>query len=150
MALTPRKDEVAAVVAILESDEHDDSVSMAKAIVRAVSEALSKRDAIGVAIGLKSDDLRNPFGPFWDSRSALKVKAEAESRGLVAFLAPLYAPDSALSIEAEATNKRCKCGHPKELHGSSITPKAVTTLGCCVYHRHTKAKCPCRGYEMER
>ena len=43
MAVTPRREEVEAVVAVLESDEHEDSVSMAKALIRVVAEQLQRR-----------------------------------------------------------------------------------------------------------
>ena len=148
MAITPRKDEIAAVVAVLESDEHEDSASMAKALVRVVSELLQKRDAFGVAIGLPTDNLRLAHGPYFTVLEAKRVVKEANARGLVAFLAPLLSADSALREEEEAMNKRCTCGHPVQLHGSAIKPKAWTTLGCGVYKRNVK--CPCAGYEMER
>jgi hypothetical protein len=64
--LTPRKDEVAAVVAILESDEHEDSTSMAKQLLKVIAEVLSKRDGYGVGIGLRTDDMRVPHGPFYN------------------------------------------------------------------------------------
>jgi hypothetical protein len=142
--LTPRKDEVAAVVALLEGEEHETAEELAKAILKEVSGLLSKRDSYGVAIGLRTDDLRIPHGPFWTLLDAKRTQREAEARGLVSFIAPLRAATDALREEEIAHSKRCVCGHPKELHGLSITPRAVTSLGCCVYKR--REKCACATY----
>jgi hypothetical protein len=148
MAITPRKEEVQAVVDVLESGEFEDSADMARALVKVIAAELQKRDGYGVAIGLKTDDMRIPHGPYFTILEAKRVVKEAEARGLVAFVAPLLGAGSALREEEEAYGKRCVCGHPKELHGSAIKPKAVTTLGCATYRN--KVKCPCKGYEMER
>lgn len=145
MAITPRKEEVAAVVEILESDEHEDSASMAKALIKVIAAELQKRDGYGVAIGLRTDDLRIPHGPYFTILEAKRVAKEAEARGLVAFIAPLLGAGNALREEEEAMHKRCKCGHPAMLHGHSMKPKAMTSLGCGVYRN--KVKCPCATYE---
>ena len=146
--LTPRKEEVAAVVAILESDEHEDSTSMAKQLLKVIAEVLSKRDGYGVGIGLRTDDMRVPHGPFYNILDAKRTVKEAEARGLVAFVAPLLGAGNALSEEGEAMNKRCVCGHPVELHGQSVKPKALTSLGCCVYKN--KVKCNCSVYVADK
>lgn len=145
MSISPRKNEVEAVTAILESDEFEDSVAMSKAIVKAVAAELQSRDGYGVAIGLRSDDLRIPHGMFYTIMDAKRTVKEAEARGLVAFVAPLLGAANALTEESDPTAKRCVCGHPKELHGVSIKPKAATSLGCCVYR--SKVKCPCGTYD---
>ena len=149
MALTPRKEEVSAVVEVLEFDDHEDSVSMAKALIKVIAELLQQRDGYGVAIGLRTDDLRLPHGPFYTILEAKRVAKEAEARGLVSFIAPLLGAGNALRDDEEAKAKRCICGHPAILHGSAIKPKAVTSIGCGVYLRD-KSKCSCKSYEMER
>ncbi|KJK12551.1 hypothetical protein UB45_07690 [Terrabacter sp. 28] len=146
--ITPRKEEVAAVVEVLESGEFEDSASMAKELVKVIATELQKRDGYGVAIGLKSDDLRLAHGMYWTILEAKRVVKEAEARGLVAFVAPLLGASNALRDEEEATFKRCVCGHPAALHGSAIKPKAYTTLGCGVYRN--KIKCPCKSYEAAK
>ena len=147
MAVTPRASEIAAVTAVLNSDEFEDDKAMARALVQVVAAELSKRDAFGVAIGLKTDDLRVPHGPFYTQLAAKRVVKHAEARGLVAFIAPLYGSDKALSDDPAATAQRCRCGHPEELHGSAIKPRAVTSLGCAVYARNSKEKCSCTAYQ---
>lgn len=149
MALTPRRNEIAAVVSILESDEFDSPEEMARGIVKAVVEELSKRNGYGVGIGLRSDNLRIAHGPMYSILEAKRVVKEAEARGLVAFIAPLLGAASALRDDEEAKAKRCVCGHPQVLHGSAIKPKAVTSIGCGVYLKD-RSKCPCKGYDMER
>lgn len=145
MALTPRKNEIDAVLAILESEDYDDAASMAKELIKAVYAELGKRDGYGVAIGLRTDDLRIPHGPFATILDAKRVAKEAEARGLVAFVAPLLGAANALAEEAEATHRKCKCGHPSVLHGHAMKPKAMSTLGCGVYRN--KVKCDCKAYE---
>jgi 2,4-dienoyl-CoA reductase-like NADH-dependent reductase (Old Yellow Enzyme family) len=145
MALTPRKNELDAVIGILESDEYETPAEMARAVVKAVGAELSKRDAFGVAIGLRTDSTRLAHGPYFTILEAKRVAKEAEARGLVSYIAPLLGAANALTEEVEATHKQCVCGHPQALHGSSIKPKAVTSIGCGVYDRQ-KTKCPCKGY----
>ena len=146
MALTPRRNELDAVTAILESDEFDSSADMAKALVKTIYAELGKRDGYGVAIGLRTDDLRIAHGPYATILDAKRVVKEAEARGLVAYIAPLLGAANALTEEEDSTYRRCTCGHPEALHGSAIKPKAITTLGCGTYHPRTKEKCPCRAY----
>lgn len=144
MALSPRRDEVQSIVALLESEDFESADELAKAILKEVAALLSKRDAYGVAIGLPSDGPQLCHGPYYSILDAKRIVREVEARGLVAFIAPLLGAGNALREEEESHGKRCTCGHPKELHGMSITPRAVTTLGCCVYKR--REKCPCATY----
>ena len=151
--ISPRANELAAVVEILESDEHEDPKAMAGAIVRRLGQLFEERDSYGVAIGLPTDDVEIPFGPFHNIGDAKKIVNEARARGLRAFVAPLLAPTRALRDDEESRASRCKnCSHPKELHGISMTtfsgkPKPMASLGCAVFHRWTKQKCECPNYE---
>jgi hypothetical protein len=155
MALTPRSSEIAAVVAVIEAVDdqgepvYDSAADLAKALIKVVAERLQQRDGYGVGIGLRTDDMRLPHGPYFTILEAKRVVKEAEARGLVAFIAPLLGAANALRDEEEATFKRCVCGHPQALHGSAIKPKAVTSIGCGVYGRD-KSKCQCKSYEMEK
>jgi hypothetical protein len=145
--ILPRKNEVEAVLSILESDEYDDAVSMAKQIVKALGAELGRRETFAVTRGLASDDLRVAFGPYYSQGQALKVAGAARGIGLVAHVVKVNPADEAVPTDVESVGKRCKCSHPKELHGSSITPRAMTTLGCCVFKN--KVKCDCKGYQAE-
>ena len=84
-------------------------------------------------------------GPYFTIMDAKRVVKEAEARGLVAFVAPLLGAGNALTEETDPSDRRCKCGHPKALHGVSMTPRAMSSLGCCVY-RH-KVKCTCGTFD---
>ena len=150
MAISPRRNEVEAVVAILESGDFESSAEMSKAIIKAIADELAKRDGYGVAIGLRTDDLRIAHGPMYSILDAKRTVREAEARGLRAFIAPLLGAANALPEEVVATHKRCTCKHPQALHGAAMKPKAMTSLGCGVYHPRTKVKCPCTGYEAAK
>lgn len=130
-----RKAEIEPIVALLEAGEHDTPEALAKDLIKLAARMLSERDTYGVAIGLHSDDLRIPHGPWYGRSEAEKVAAEARNRGLVAFVAPLLAPSRALTDDEGSMSRTCECGHQKEQHAGR--------WGCCVMHRQTKEKCPC-------
>ena len=146
MALSTRKDEIQAIVDLLESGEHETAEELAKAVFRKAADLLAQRDGFGVGIGLPGDDMVLPHGPYFSILDAKRTVREAEARGLRAFIAPLLGAGNALPPEAEATHRRCTCGHPQALHGAAMKPKAMTSLGCGVYHPRTKVKCTCGGY----
>jgi hypothetical protein len=129
----PRKAEIESLVSLLEGGEYETSTDLAKVLLRESARLLSERDAYGVAIGLKTDDLRIFYGPFYGKSEALKVAGAARDRGLVAFVAPLVAPSRALSDEEVVTS--CQCGHVKSQHAGKF--------GCCVMDKTRKEKCPC-------
>ena len=148
MTLLPRKNEVDLVLSILESDDYDDASAMSKAIVKALGAELAKRETFAVSRGLASDDFRSAHGPFYSQGQAIKVAQANRDIGLHASVVKVNPASEAVPSEPEAIGKRCKCGHPKELHGSAITPRAHTTLGCCVYKQ--RVKCECKSYEAGR
>ena len=146
--LTPRKAEVEAVVDLLEGGEHDTPEALAKDLIKLVAGMLSDRDSFGVAIGLQSDDLRLPHGPYFGKAEAEKVAREARQRGLVAFVAPLIAPARALSEDADPHKPCATCKHEKWQHWDQGR--------CAIFHRNytgPKARqrpnlpsCGCTGY----
>ena len=144
--ISTRKDEITALVNLLESGEHETAEELAKAVFRKAAELLAQRDGFGVAIGLPSDGMQLCHGMYYSILDAKRTVREAEARGLRAFIAPLLGAANALPEEVVATHKRCVCKHPQALHGAAMKPKAMTSLGCGVYHPRTKVKCPCTGY----
>ena len=148
--MIPRKAEVQAIVSLLEGGEFDTPDALAKELIKSIAGMLSERDAYGVAIGLKTDNLRIPHGPFFGKSEAEKVAREARARGLEAFVAPLYAPARALSQD-EDPHKPCVCSHEKWQHWDRGR--------CAVFHRNydgpparTKPhwpQCGCAGYERK-
>lgn len=150
--ISPQKNETDAVMEILESGEYETPKQMATAIVRRLSVLFEGRDSYGVGISLPTDDLVLPHGPYYNIGDAKRTVEGARARGLKAFIAPLYGPAKALpEVEVVARDGNCKCGHPHELHGDRMTTftgkvKPMSSLGCCVYNRQTRVKCPCITY----
>lgn len=136
--MIPRKNEVEPVVALLEAGEHDTAEALAKDLIKLVAGLLSDRDTFGVAIGLRTDDLRLPHGPYYGKAEAERVAREARDRGLVAFTAPLLAASRALTDDEGSMSRTCQCGHQKEQHANK--------WGCCVMNRQTKEKCACQVF----
>ena len=122
MTISPRGSEIAAVQAILESDEYGDARAMARAIVIACAKELQKRASVAVTQKFKDGDQGINVGPFWDNRSRLKYVDEAAKRGLRCGSAFLQPP--ARSIRAwtapPLTQQDCAtCGHGQPVHDKS-------------------------------
>ena len=141
MNITPKKEEVAAVASLLTSEDYDTPEDLAREVIRSVYALLSERDGYGVGIGLPTDDLVLPHGPWFNIGDAKRVAAEAQARGLRAFVARLYGPSSALPEDVGSVYKICECGHPKSLHGEG----KIARVGCGVYNR-SKEQCPCKNF----
>ena len=133
--LTPRKDEVAQVTAILDSDEFETSAEMAKVLLVQIAGMLSERDSYGVGYGLKTDELRLAKGPYWGKTQANREVRRLTELGLVAWAAPLH---STVIHEDKVAKGRCaRCKHDHSIHHSS--------WGCCVTTKR-EGKCPCGGF----
>lgn len=135
MSISPRANEVQAVVKIMESQDYDTAEQMAAAIVRAVAAELAKRDSLGVAAGFPGEGPVLAVGPFYDSRDVQKYVESAQECGLETRVRRLGSP---LPIApSEAPKSRCSaCPHEPAFHGS---------WGCGVYLSKNN-KCPCAGY----
>ena len=126
MSISPRKEEVAAVVALLESDQFDTSQQMGAAIIRQVADDLSRRTTRGVAVGMPGCKPALAIGPFYDVRSAKNCAQEAQEAGLEARMARLSGTGS---IRAAQTLRRvCLCGHRTEMHVFAVC--GVTNCKC--------------------
>lgn len=131
MAISPRRDEVAAVVALLTSDDYDTSEQMGRDVIKLVADVLSKRDTLGVRV--RFHDPASPglsIGPFYDKRSAQKCVSDAREAGMDAFVARLSGTGSIRA--AQALKQVCVCGHRTEMH----------VLGTCAV-----TKCECGGVD---
>lgn len=144
MAISPRASEVAAVTAILESDDFEDSKAMARAIVQTVAAELCKRDARGVAAGFEASSPALAFGPYWHKADAAKAVEWARGCGMYAREALLMAPSRAMSRpDAWSGVMMCAtCGHHKAIHdprwGCSIKRNTL---------RPSPGDCPCDQYK---
>ena len=132
--ITPRKNEIAAVEAILNDDSYDDGTAMAKAIVKAVVSELSLRDAYVAGVGYPNEGPWLPVGPFWGASDARKFTQKAHDKGQVSQYGILVGPDSLYEdVPDEAPD--CTCGHHRSIHTSS--------WGCCVMlNGREKSNCP--------
>lgn len=129
----PRGSEVKAVVDLLESGDYETSEDLAKTIIQTLVGELAKRDAYGIARGLRTDDLRIPHGPYWDKRDAERAVKASREAGLVAFMAPLSSP--VLPEPQRSSLARCEgCAHAVQFHDSR---------GCWTFTKD-RTRCECR------
>ena len=130
--ITPRKEEVAGVVALLESNEFDTSTGMAKEIVKLVADMLSLRTTHGVAVGMPDCKPALAIGPCYSVRDARTIAKNAQEAGLWARIARLSGTGSIKA--AQALRAVCVCGHRTEAH---------------VWTTCTIAGCGCAGVTFE-
>ena len=130
MAITPRKDEVAGVVALLESDQFDTSTGMAAAIIKLVADVLSQRTTHGVAVGMPGCKPALAVGPFYTVRDARKCVSDAQEAGMEARIARLSGTGSIKA--AQVLRTVCVCGHRVESH--VFTTCTIAACGCQSVH----------------
>jgi len=135
MAISPRKDEVVAVVDILAAEHYDTAEKMAADIIRRVATMLAARSSFGVYVELVGAGPRAGFsmGPYWTKGEAEKALESAVSAGMRGFVAALHSTDT-VRPPTNRTLPLCACAHRPEMH--------VSRYGCAVY------KCPCSVYEL--
>lgn len=134
MAFTPRGSEVAAVVAVLESDEFDDAKAMAQAIVRALAKELTLRETYVIV----PPDAPFGYGPYWSQKDAEKaweteIGSSFGRRGRLLRAFPW--------TEQDELNASCECSHQKENHvipGPKNKPGKPSECG--------RTGCPCKSY----
>jgi hypothetical protein len=136
MRLTPRSEEVKAVIEILESDEYDSAQAMAKALIKEVAEILSMRDWWAVAHRFAGDETG---GLNWGPYSSVTEAQKAYEKFIGAGEARAVKVYSAGHLEAMAVGKKWKgfcevCHHAKSLHMSEGNSRDKCGLSNC--------KCP--------
>ena len=134
MPLTPRKDEIAAVAAVLESTDYDTVEAMARDVLKAASVLLAQRSSFGVYAELDGEGPRVGFsmGPYWTKGDAERALERAATAGMRGFTAALHSVDTVRPAMDHAA-KVCACGHRPEIH--------VGKFGCAVY------RCPCGVFQ---
>lgn len=140
--ITPRKNEIDTVVAILESDSYDTPEAMSKALIKAVVAELEKRDTWVAGVGYPNEGPWMPVGPFWGKADAHKFSERAHTKGQVSQYGILVGPSS-LYEDVPDQAPDCTCGHHRSIH--------TTSWGCCVMlngREKSKGgeKCPCSGF----
>ncbi|UZJ23687.1 hypothetical protein RHODO2019_10755 [Rhodococcus antarcticus] len=138
MKLTPRADEVKAVVALLESDGYDSATALAKDIIRTVGEQLSEREMYAWVWRAQEGSYQLAWGPF---SSEFEVRSMAKKAGLGGdhMTLKLYSVGAMTErLDAKAPSPMCAtCGHP---HGAHEHPKqgGKCSIKKCTCKRDTK------------
>jgi hypothetical protein len=139
--ITPRSDEVKAVVEILESGEFDGPEQMAKALIKEIGEWLQVRDWVALTHVWGDGRLGVNWGPFGSDAEATaaanKIAVGADKFRLV----PIYSPARVMAAYDETRPKDRKgfclndaCGHASWLHLAEGSSRGACGLDAC--------KCP--------
>lgn len=120
MNISPRKDEYAPVVALLESDQFDSAAALAKAVVKTVYDELLKRDWTAWVYRFPSGGPVLAVGPFTSDSEAAKYgkKSGLDGEHMILTLSSPYGEHHG-DVEARAmlNPPMCSwCGHPKHTH----------------------------------
>lgn len=135
MRLTPRKEEVNAVVEILESDQYDSAQAMAKALIKTVADALWMRDWYVLGSKFRTEDnFWLPYGPFASVSEAESVYKKTAIGG-AAKTVKVYSPGR---LVAMIEGKRgwpgycsdCGCDPAMHLTDGSSRGKCVSCPTC--------------------
>lgn len=119
MKLTPRKDEIKAVVDVLESDGYDNADQMARAVIKVVAEALGQREWYAYAHRFKVGQTPMLWGPLSSDKEVEKlartIGLDGDHRSM-----KMYSPAAIverMSKDSEGASQFCaSCGHPKGAH----------------------------------
>ncbi|WP_411120574.1 hypothetical protein [Streptomyces sp. x-19] len=141
MRITPRKEEVEAVKALLEDPDFDSADQMAKALIKEVGEILQMRDWVAL-VHTWSDGSRGlnwaPFG----NESEARAFASKLSIGGTGRLVKLYAPGVMLANVDGKKGWKGYCQHPDCGHAPFTHSAASAARGACQI-----PTCPCGKFE---
>ena len=116
MSISPRKQEVDAVVELLTSDVYDTSEAMGKDLIKLVAELLSKRDTLGVALGFAGNPPGLAIGPYFSKRDAEKAAQDAREAGMEARINRLSGTGAIRPIAVLTARFCTACDHRVEMH----------------------------------
>lgn len=98
MRITPRKEEIAPVVEILESDDYASGEAMAKALIKLIADNLWMRDWYALGFKFREDDpFWLPYGPFSSEADAIAT-AKKYGPGGIARTVKLYSPGRLIAM----------------------------------------------------
>jgi hypothetical protein len=144
LKLTARANEVAAVKAVLLSDEYDDETAMAKACIAALAAELSRRDWYVMPWSLPGEGGGVNYGPFatlTELRRAAGAMPAGEHKAVL-----VLGPDRSRTHDSQLVSGACVCGHQPEQHvvrnvrGGKVSKPAE----CGIYTG--RRKCACSDY----
>ncbi|MFG3223292.1 hypothetical protein ACGF07_00735 [Kitasatospora sp. NPDC048194] len=135
MRLTPRKEEVSAVKALLESEDFDNADQMAKAVIKEVGEVLQMRDWYALAHTWKDGTRGLNWAPFGNEAEA-KSFADKIAIGGTARLVKLYSPGVMLAnIDGKKGWKGycqdSECGHAPFTHSTVSAARGACHIPTC-------------------
>lgn len=142
--ISPRESEIAAVIAVMESEEHDSPESLAKALITTVATELSHRTTTGVAAGFPGEAASMAVGPFFHEAEVKNFIEKAQEAGLWARTARLSSPDCILDSDVLEAGF-CECGHQKEQHVVKVKKDKVGPPQECGI-----TECDCRNYTKRK
>ncbi|MGL4175383.1 MAG: hypothetical protein ACRCSN_04830 [Dermatophilaceae bacterium] len=117
MPLTRKRDEVARIVELLESDKYDSADKLAFALLKESASIALGRDLYGLAVGGSGG---YTWGPYFTAADAhrdytTRIKAEHPSGVRLVAIRAYSEPVETLDPSPEPTD-RCTCGHPVWAH----------------------------------
>lgn len=138
MRITPRGEEVKAVVDLLESDGFDSADKMAKAVIKEVADMLAMREWFALTHIWENGSKGLNFGPYG---SKAEVKKAAEAIGGGSYMAiPLHSPGK---LQANYEGKKWKgycqsCEHSPALHLADGSSRGKCGLSYCDCPKYQK------------
>jgi hypothetical protein len=145
MRITPRREEVKAIVEILESDQYDSADAMAKALIKEVAELMDLRDWVALTHRFgEQDRVGINWGPFASDSEATKYAEKVGINGKFATV-KLYSPGILLA-NATSAKRTIKdfCTNPACMHASWTHSAVGNGRGKCVLEL-----CPCDKYSAK-
>ncbi|WP_327292484.1 hypothetical protein [Streptomyces sp. NBC_01198] len=141
MRITPRSEEIAAIVTILTSPGFDTPADMAKAILREAADIYGMRDTFAL-VHTWSDGTRGlNFGPFGAETEA-KAFAGKLSIGGTGHLVKLYSPGVMLANAEGRKGWKGYCFHPECGHAPFTHSSRGAARGECQL-----TGCPCDAWQ---
>jgi len=145
MAISPRKNETDAVVAILESGAYDDARQMAAAVVRALGQEFARRETFVVF----PPNAPYGCGPYWTQTEAERAWTKeigAHFSGSGRLLRTFPWEPKADELAA------CECGHTAKQHvvpGPKNKPGKPSECGVFTAKRKD-SRCPCSTFSARK
>ncbi|WP_328742137.1 hypothetical protein OG436_13995 [Streptomyces caniferus] len=137
MRITPRKEEVAAVVALLEDPTFESADQLAKAIYKTAAELLQMRDLFALVHTWQDGHRGLNFGPF-GSEAEMKTFASKMAFGGTGKVVKLYSPGVMLANVDGKKGWKGYCFHPECGHAPFAHSAASAARGACQI-----PTCPC-------
>ncbi|AKY03738.1 hypothetical protein AVT26_gp56 [Streptomyces phage Lannister] len=136
MRITPRAQEVNAVVEILESGEFDGPKDMAKALIKEVAQILAMRDGYALAHTWQDGTAGLNFGPFGTEGDAAKFGERLGGVGGTAHVVKLASPEVLIANQdgKKGWTPFCLvegCGHAPFAHSMAGTSRGACMVDGC-------------------